>query len=271
MRLQGKITLITGAGAGLGRAFAEAFAREGAVVGVNDVNAAAADETVAAVRELGAQAEAFPADVSDSAAVAAMVTAAADTLGPIDVLVNNAGILHVPDGVIDRSDQVVQEMLAGGDVETQVLATQSLTDADWARMLAVHLNGTFYCTREVLKIMEARRSGKIVNIASIAGITGLVGVPHYCAAKGGIIAFTKSVAREVVRSGIQVNAIAPGFIDTAFLDPMSQIMKMATLAQIPLGRFGTVEEIAAAAVYLASDDSNFSVGQVVSPNGGQVI
>ena len=143
-----------------------------------------------------------------------------------------------------------------------------MEDGVWRRTLAIHLDGTFHCTREALKVMEVRRRGKIINMASIAGTTGLAGSPDYCAAKGGIIAFTKSVAKEVAHLGIQVNALAPGFIDTPLLDEMSPAMKTMFLAQTPLGRLGTAEEIAAAALYLASPAADFVTGQVLSPNGG---
>ena len=143
-----------------------------------------------------------------------------------------------------------------------------MEDGVWRRTLAIHLDGTFHCTREALKVMEVRRSGKIINMASIAGTTGLAGSPDYCAAKGGIIAFTKSVAKEVAHLGIQVNAIAPGFIDTPLLDEVSPAMKMLFVAQTPMGRMGTPEEIAAAALYLASPAADFVTGQVLSPNGG---
>ncbi len=271
MRLEGTHALVTGAGSGLGQAIALAMAREGANVAINDLDPAAAEATAEAVRAAGRTASVHVADVSDSAAVRAMVAAAAAEMGTLDILVNNAGYAQMPDGVQERSEQAIQEMLAGGGGEVQILATQSLTDAEWSRMLAVHLNGTFFCTREALKIMEARRAGKIINMASIAGTTGLPTVPHYSAAKAGIIGFTKAVAREVVRSNIQVNAIAPGFIDTPLLSPLSQVMRFATVAQIPMGRLGVPEEVAETAVYLASADANFLVGQVLSPNGGQVI
>ena len=136
------------------------------------------------------------------------------------------------------------------------------------RRTAIHPDGTFHCTREALKVMEVRRRGKIINMASIAGTTGLAGSPDYCAAKGGIIGFTKSVAKEVAHLGIQVNALAPGFIDTPLLDDVSPVMKLMFIAQTPLGRLGTAEEIAAAALYLASPAADFVTGQVLSQNGG---
>jgi NAD(P)-dependent dehydrogenase (short-subunit alcohol dehydrogenase family) len=132
----------------------------------------------------------------------------------------------------------------------------------------VHLDGTFHCTREALKVMEVRRQGKIINMASIAGTTGLPSAPDYSAAKGGIIAFTKAVAKEVAHLGIQVNAIAPGFIDTPLLEALTPTMRMFALAQTPMRRLGTVDEIAAAARYLASPAADFVTGQVLSPNGG---
>jgi NAD(P)-dependent dehydrogenase (short-subunit alcohol dehydrogenase family) len=152
-----------------------------------------------------------------------------------------------------------------------IAATSSMTDSQWRRTLSVHLDGTFYCTREALRVMEERRRGKIINMASVAGMTGLLGSPDYSAAKAGIIGFTKAIAREAIVSGVHVNAIAPGFIDTPLLDVIDEKMKEMTLAQIPMGRLGTVDEVAALALYLASDDAGYMVGQVISPNGGYAI
>jgi NAD(P)-dependent dehydrogenase (short-subunit alcohol dehydrogenase family) len=143
-----------------------------------------------------------------------------------------------------------------------------MEDGMWRRTLAIHLDGTFHCTREALKVMETCRRGKIVNMASIAGTTGLAGAPDYSAAKGGIIAFTKSVAREVAHLGIQVNAVAPGFVDTPLLEALSPTMRASVLARTPLGRLGTAEDIAAAVLYLASPAGDWVTGQVLSPNGG---
>ena len=138
-------------------------------------------------------------------------------------------------------------------------------------MINIHLNGTFYCTREALKIMEEKRYGKIINMGSICGIMGCVGIPSYSAAKGAIIAFTKSVAKEVIGSGITVNAVAPGYCDTDILSFADEEMKSLLLLKTPLGRLATTDEISSAVLYLASNDADFMVGQVMSPNGGMLI
>ena len=139
-----------------------------------------------------------------------------------------------------------------------------MEDGHWRRTLAIHLDGTFYCTREALKIMETNGQGCIINMASIAGLTGIVGAPDYSAAKAGILGFTKSVAREVIGRGVRVNAIAPGYVDTPLLDAMTPGMRQLVVAQTPAGRLGTPAEVAAVAVFLASDDASYFVGQALS-------
>ena len=253
MKLKDKVALVTGAGSGLGRAIALAFAREGAKVVVNDIEEKRATQTVADIKAQGGDAFAVAADVSDSQQVKQMFAQAVKKYSTIDILVNNAGIL-----------------------QAEGIAT--MQDEQWKRMLAVHLDGTFYCTREAVAIMEPKGSGKIINMASIAAITGLGGATHYSAAKGGIMAFTKASAKELIGSGIYVNAIAPGFIDTPGLkepfglesEALAELIQ-AAFGKILLDRLGTPEEIAPVAVFLASDESSFMVGQVISPNGGQVI
>ena len=193
------------------------------------------------------------ADASDSAAVRRMFAEFLAAFGTIDVLVNNAGIARV------RAD---------GDV---AVATIDKTDEDWHKMLATHLYATFYCTREALKTMIPRKSGRVINLGSIAGTTGLPFASDYCAAKGAIIAFTKSVAREVVGHGILVNAIAPGFIETPMTSTLTPELRRAATAATPIGRFGEPRDIAAAALFLACEDSSYMVGQVISPNGGYVM
>jgi len=253
MKLKDKVALVTGAGSGLGRAIALAFAREGAKVVVNDIEEKRATQTVADIKAQGGDAFAVAADVSDSQQVKQMFAQAVEKYSTIDILVNNAGIL-----------------------QAEGIAT--MQDEQWKRMLAVHLDGTFYCTREAVTIMEPKGSGKIINMASIAAITGLGGATHYSAAKGGIMAFTKASAKELIGSGIYVNAIAPGFIDTPGLkepfgldsEALAELIQ-AAFGKILLDRLGTPEEVAPVAVFLASDESSFMVGQVISPNGGQVI
>jgi len=265
-RLEGKVALITGGGAGLGAAIARRFHEQGASIVVNDLTEGAAE---AVAKETDGYA--LAADVSDSAAVARMFEELRQRSGRLDVLVNNAGIGAETPEVAQRlaTTALAQaaELTAGGPVRTHVDRTVELSDEDWRRMLAVHLDGTFYCTREALKIMNPQSSGVILNLGSIMGTTGGAGLAHYCAAKGGILAFTRSVAREVVTRGIRVNAIAPGWIETAMTDPLGE-MRPLLEAQTPMGRFGEPDDIAWAAVYLASDEAKFVTGQTLSPNGG---
>ncbi|MBI2962812.1 MAG: 3-oxoacyl-ACP reductase FabG [Deltaproteobacteria bacterium] len=273
MRLEGKVALVTGGGSGIGRAVCLAFAREGASVAVNDVNAGSIQETVAQMGEAGGRALGVPADVADSGAVRKMFAAILARYETIDILVNNAGIGEVSgQGEVERMNRIaeaqVQEMLAGGPLKTRWEVTQNLEDAVFERMLKVHLYGTFYCTREALKVMEKNGSGRIINLSSVAGTAGLEGAPHYSAAKAGILGFTRSVAREVGPAGITVNAIAPGYIETPMTDPLSPVIKQMWVLNTPLKTSGKPEDIAAAALYLAGDDGRFVTGQVISPSGG---
>ena len=271
MKLKGRIALVTGGGSGLGREIALTFAREGADVAINDIRREAAESVCAAIEKLGTRALALPADVSDSVEVAAIFEQLTEAWGRIDILVNNAGIAIMTDEVKANSRAQMAAMLSGQRPGETVGATRMMTDAQWRRTVSVHLDGTFYCTREALKLMEAQGSGKIINMASIAGLTGLSGAPDYSAAKAGIIGLTKAVAKEVAMRGIYFNAIAPGFIDTPLLDVMDEQMKMMIPLQTPLGRLGRPSEIAAVALYLAAEESSFTVGQVISPNGGYYI
>ena len=250
MKLDGKAVLITGAGSGLGREMALLFAREGARIGVNDVRPEAAQNVVTEVERANGKAIAVVADVSNSAAVKKMFADFLAAFGTIDVLINNAGI--------------------GRTRETTdlLLGTIDLTDDDWHKMIATHLDATFYCTREALKVMLPKKSGRIINQGSIAGTAGLPFVSNYCAAKAGIIGFSKSVALEVAKHGVLVNAIAPGFIETPMTELMPPEARTWVNQNTPLGRMGQPRDIAAAALYLASDDAGFMVGQVISPNGG---
>ena len=271
MKLQTRVALITGAGSGLGRAIALTFAREGARVAINDVRREAAEGVAAEISALGGDAMVLLADVSDSVEVRACFEHLVDRWGTLDILVNNAGIATLSDAVRQNMATAAADLMSGGRPRTSVGATRGMSDSQWRRTLSIHLDGTFYCTREALAIMEPKRSGKIINMASIAGTTGLLGSPDYSAAKAGIIGLTKAVAREVIACGIYVNAIAPGFIDTPLLQVMDEPMKQMIALQTPIGRLGTPEEVAALALYLASDDSTYTVGQVLSPNGGYCI
>jgi 3-oxoacyl-[acyl-carrier protein] reductase len=242
--LAGRVALVTGAASGIGRAIALAFADAGASVAVNHLRAALAAETVAnEIRSRGGRARAFEADVTDSAAVAAMLTAAESALGPLDILVCCAGVIQ----------------------EKPLLAT---TDADWDFVVDTDLKGVFICCREALRGMAARGRGTVINIASELGHLGREHYAPYCAAKAGVMGLTKSLAREFAPA-IRINAIAPGPVDTPMLslDHMSPEV-LAKEQAIPAGRVGRPEEIAAAAVFLASDAASFFHGQVLGPNGG---
>ncbi len=252
MKLKDKVVLITGGGSGLGREIGMTFAREGAKVGVNDIRPESAQNVVTEIERAGGKARPFVADVSSSAAVRKMFADLIAAFGTIDILINNAGIGRTRDS-------------------SEVIPTYEKTDEDWHKMLATHLDSTFFCTREALKVMIPKQSGRIINLGSVAGTTGLPFASDYCAAKGGIISFTKSVAREVVAMGILVNCIAPGFIDTPMTAFIEGEFRKQLEAITPMGRFGEPSDIAAAALFLACEDSKFMVGQVISPNGGYVI
>jgi 3-oxoacyl-[acyl-carrier protein] reductase len=273
MKLEGKVALVTGGGSGIGRAICLAFAREGAKVAVNDIRADAIDETIRAMGEGGARALPVVADVADSSAVRKMFASILARFATLDILVNNAGIGEVSgQGEIERMNRIaeaqVQEMMAGGPIHTRWEVTQTMDDGVFERMLRVHLFGTFYCTREALKVMERNGSGRVVNMSSVAGTSGLEGSPHYSAAKAGILGFTRSVAREVGVAGVTVNAIAPGYIETPMTGPLSPVVKQMWTMNTPLKKAGKPEDIAAAALYLASEDGRFVTGQEISPNGG---
>ncbi len=246
MRLEGQVALVTGAARGIGRAIALSFAREGADVGVNDLqDDAALQEVVVAIRALGRRAWPLPADVADAAAVEAIVRELCEETGRIDILVANAGI-------------------------AEIVPLHEMTPQSWDRMIATHLRGTFLCTRYVLPIMRGQGHGKIITLGSQLGQIGRAGWVHYAAAKGGIIAFTKALAREVGPLGITVNCIAPGPISTG-IAPQDAASEEAYRATLPLRRFGTVDDVAPTAVFLASSDADYYTGQTLGPNGGEVM
>ena len=275
MKLDGKVALVTGAGSGIGRAIALLFAEEGARVVVNDVRLDAARETVAAMTRGKEAARAVQADVSDSAQVRAMFAEVEREHGALDILVNNAGVASgMPgerDKIAGRAEQRIMELLGGQGVQTHLDVTQEMTDESWHRMIGVHLNGTFFCTREALRLMSRRNAGAIVNMSSVAALMGLESVPHYSAAKAGILGLTRAVAREVASRGIRVNAICPGYIDTPMTQGISPLAQKVVLGRTPLGRMAEPREVAATALFLASDDSGFYTGQWLSPNGGLFI
>ena len=235
--------IVTGAGSGIGQAIAMRLATDGYNLLVNDYRAEAAQATAA---QIGAKAVAIGGDVSVEGDVAAMVAAAEAAFGPVTHLVNCAGHVH------------------------QSRFTD-LTVADFDRMIAVHLRGTFLCTRAVLKGMLARESGVIVNIASQLGQIGGNELVHYSAAKAGIIGMTKALAREVSAQGVRVNAVAPGPINTPLVRNLSADWQRAKAAELPLGRFGEPEEVANTVAFLCSPQSSLFVGQTLGPNSGDVM
>ena len=268
MRFEDQVALVSGGGSGIGRGIALALAAEGARVAVNDIDDESAEQVVREIEAQGGQAMAVPADVADGRAVLKMFTRFLTVWDRLDVVVNNAGALFMEPHVAANMEQQLRERVAGGLVETPLEATLTLEDGIWKRTFAIHVDGTFHCTREALKVMQVRRSGCFVNMASVAGLSGVAGAPDYSAAKAAIIGFTKSVAREVGHLGIRANAIAPGFVETPLLSALPASVRAAIVAQTPLGQLGSVDEVAAAALYLAGPESKFMTGQVLSPNGG---
>jgi NAD(P)-dependent dehydrogenase (short-subunit alcohol dehydrogenase family) len=243
MGTSGKVAVVTGGASGIRRAIALRLARDGAAVGVLDVDGAAAERVTA---EFGGRALAVVADVADARAVAAAVERVRGTLGPVCVLVSAAGI-------------------------ASFVPFADMTETAWDRMIAVHLKGTYNCIRAVLPDMLAAGAGRIVNIASVAGLNGGgPGLSHYAAAKSGIIGLTKTLGLELAPHGITTNAIAPGLIDTPLLDRsgMPERVRQLIVDRTPVGRIGKPDDIAAACAYLVSDEASFVTGQVVSPNGG---
>jgi len=247
LSLENRVALVTGGSRGIGRAVALELAARGAAVVVNyNKSSEAADEVVKQIREAGGKATAFQADVSDFKQAEALVKYAVETFGDLSILVNNAGI---------TKDMVIMMM----------------SEADWDAVISTNLKSTFNCSKTAVKHMMRKRYGRIINIASIAGQMGNPGQTNYSASKGGQIAFTKALAREVAARNITVNAVAPGFIDTEILELMKPETLEAALKMVPLARKGKPEEIAYAVAFLASDQSAFITGQVLGVDGGMAM
>jgi 3-oxoacyl-[acyl-carrier protein] reductase len=246
MILKDKVTLVTGGARGIGKAIAIKFAQAGSDIAICDVNAEALELAKADIEKLGRKAFVGTADVTKASDVDSFVQKTLDNFKKIDILVNNAGITR--DTLIVR-----------------------MSEADWDAVLDVNLKGAFNFMKAVSKIMMKQRDGRIVNMASIIGIMGNAGQANYAASKGGLIALTKTVAKELASRNVRVNAIAPGFIQTDMTAKLSEEVKAEMLKHIPLGKLGTVEDVANLALFLASDDSAYITGQVLQVDGGMVM
>jgi 3-oxoacyl-[acyl-carrier protein] reductase len=242
--MAGRVALVTGGSRGIGRAIAERLAADGCRVAVNfHTRGDAADAVVAGIRSRGGEAVALGGDVGDGEAVAALFAAVEHAFGPVEILVNNAGI---------TADDLLLRMKPEA----------------WEAVIRTNLDSVYLCTRAALRGMLKARWGRVVSVTSVAGITGNPGQANYSAAKAGVIGFTKSVAKEVGSRGVTVNAVAPGFVDTEMTEALGSGVREAVLPLIALGRFGTPPEIAAAVGYLASDDAAYVTGQVLVVDGG---
>jgi 3-oxoacyl-[acyl-carrier protein] reductase len=247
MSLEGRAALVTGASRGIGRAIALALAQRGARVMVNYAHDAdGARATLDAIQAGGGQAFAHQADVTDFKSAEGLVRAAGEALGGVDILVNNAGTTR---------DMVIMMM----------------PEADWDVVIATNLKSAFNCSKAAVRGMLRRRWGRIINITSVAGIAGNAGQTNYSASKAGLIGFTRALAREVAPRGITVNAVAPGFVPTTLTNSLPAELKDASLKTIPLGRWGTPEEVAYAVAFLAAEEAGYITGQVLSVDGGMVM
>ncbi len=245
-RLEGKVALVTGAARGIGQAIAIKLASAGADTALCDVRAEWLDETAECIRSLGRRAECYAIDVTDFEAVKNGVSVIAADFGRIDVLVNNAGITR--DGFLMR-----------------------MSESDWDAVLNVNLKGAFAMTKSVARVMLKQRSGAIVNVASIIGLIGNAGQCNYAASKAGLIAMTKSAARELAGRGIRANAVAPGFIETAMTEALPGDIRQKMLETIPMGRFGQPDDVAEVVLFLAGEQAAYMTGQVLTVCGGMVM
>ncbi len=245
-KLKGKVALVTGAAQGIGKSIAFALAKEGADIVVSDINFDLASQTAKELESLGVKTMPLKTNVSDFADVEQGVSQIVAKMGKIDILVNNAGI---------TKDTLLMRM----------------KKEDWDAVISVNLTGVFNCTKIVSTLMMKQRSGKIVSIASIVGEMGNFGQANYAASKAGVIGFTKTVARELASRGVCANAVAPGFIQTAMTDKLSDDVKNAMMAQIPMQKLGSPDDVANAVLFLASPESDYITGQVINVNGGMLM
>ncbi len=245
-RLADTVALVTGAARGIGQTIAVQLAQEGADLALADLDASWLEETAALVRAAGRRAECFAINVAEAASVETGVKAAEEAFGRIDCLVNNAGITK--DGLMMR-----------------------MSEADWDAVLTVNLKGAFLCTKAVMRGMMKRRRGAIVNVASVIGLMGNAGQANYAASKGGLIALTKTTAKELASRGVRANAVAPGYINTKMTEQLPDDVKQTMVKLIPLARMGEAQEVARVIAFLASDDAAYVTGQTISVCGGMVM
>ncbi|MBL7130756.1 MAG: 3-oxoacyl-[acyl-carrier-protein] reductase [Candidatus Omnitrophica bacterium] len=245
MKLKDRVSLITGAARGIGKEIALNFAREGSNIVVFDVDLEAAQSTQREIEDLGRRAMSFKVDVTNLRQIEEMMNLILDKFSKIDILVNNAGI---------TKDNLILRM----------------SEEDWDRVLSVNLKGAFNCIKVVSRQMIKKRYGKVVNVASIIGMIGNAGQTNYAASKGGLIALTKSLAKELASRNINVNAVAPGFIETPMTAKLPKDYKKQMLENIPMGKFGSPEDVAKVCLFLASSESDYMTGQVIVVDGGMV-
>jgi 3-oxoacyl-[acyl-carrier protein] reductase len=247
MSLKGKTAIVTGGSRGIGKAIALKLASLGADIVINDVvDLEKMESAVAEIKALGVKCEAVKADVSNEEEVKEMVKTVIDKFGAIDILVNNAGITR--DGLLVK-----------------------MKESDWQLVMDVNLKGVFNCTKGVIRSMMSKRSGCIVNISSVVGITGNPGQANYSASKAGIIGFTKSIAKEVGGRNIRINAVAPGFINTDMTDSLPEEVKEKFMQNIPLGRYGDAEEVAEVVAFLCEERAKYVTGQTITVDGGMAL
>lgn len=244
--LADRVAIVTGSGQGIGRAVALELARRGAIVVTNDLTGCCADDTLEEVRALGSEGLAITADVSDAAQVESMAAAVVEKYGKVDILVNNAGTTR---------DNLMMRM----------------SEEDWDLVLRVNLKSAWLCSKAVLRPMMRKRYGRIINMASVSGIAGQAGQTNYSASKAGLIGMTRALAREVASRNITVNAVAPGFIKTKLTENLPQDILDTLVANIPMGRWGTVDDVSYAVSFLASEAAGYITGHVLSVDGGLVM
>jgi 3-oxoacyl-[acyl-carrier protein] reductase len=243
MDFKGQVALVTGGARGIGKTIAENLAKKGVSLAIADVSAESAGETARELASLGVKTSALRLDVSKSDEVVKAFEAVVSGFGRLDIVVNNAGITK--DGLVLR-----------------------MKEEDWDAVININLKGVFLCSKEAVKVMVKQKYGRIINIASVVAFMGNPGQANYSASKAGIVGLTKTVAREYASRGITVNAVAPGFIATAMTDALAENVKQEMLKSIPVGKFGSVDDVANAVAFLASPESGYITGHVIHVNGG---